>query len=365
MMAEMLTQPDAVRILTEEMADFVLAYAQNRNLLRFHYHRPDQILSRLRDLQRDQLTFTAVPDFDPQRQFFISDDEGDHLLREAEDRHEYRLGVYSFFLAHMDDKERERYLRGIHGEYSGSYSGNDNILYNTKGITFSHGDLTKPYAETVWSWRVVTKRIEKLIQQDQFLSGADREAMPEYERKQVAQAVINGLRDAPDYIPRPYTGNPITDYWENVRQIQEQLTDPERVEAIFTSLTQVMDMTLPNDRNYTARQQAVQTMEAFRDGTYSLFGERREPVQQQENNDQETVGVQDEPAQSEEKADTSMNAEPPVDPVPAPIHRELSQADIDAALQEWNGNMDSKRAVVRYMREHGRERGTAAWLRQE
>ena len=45
--------------------------------------------------------------------------------------------------------------------------------------------------------------------------------------------------------------------------------------------------------------------------------------------------------------------------------RPLSQDDIDNALRAWNGNMDSKRAVVRYMKDHARDRDTAAWLSRE
>ncbi|MBQ6256218.1 MAG: hypothetical protein IJJ60_06470, partial [Clostridia bacterium] len=487
MMMGMLTQPDVIRILTDEMAEFVSAYAQNRNLLRFHYHRPSQILSRLRDLQREQITFTAAQDYDPQRDFFISDDEGDQLLRQAANQHEYRLGVYSFFLSHKETKEREKYLRGIHGEYSGSHDGNNNIVYNGKGISFSHGSITEPYAETTWSWGVAVRRIEKLIEKNQFLSDADRAAMPEYERKRVAQAVVNGLRDAPDYIPRPYTGNTFTDYWENIRQVQAQLTDPARIEAIFASLVQVMDMTLPNDRNYSARQQAVQTLESYRDGTYTLFGEKREPVVVQngstiesanepelpgssselrqeakeretppqshetkpaenyklgfghmgngltvwnsleyEHGDYKTVAhiaadrtvtfyddkmpesvrkiiieeaetanltisaTQNDPVFSTPPRDRTLTPpaqeaqtqpeEPPViadekspsqpsaeseEHAEASSPRTIAQEDIDEELREWNGIPESKQAVDRYMRVHGRERGTAAWLRQE
>ena len=39
--------------------------------------------------------------------------------------------------------------------------------------------------------------------------------------------------------------------------------------------------------------------------------------------------------------------------------------DIDTALCAWNGNIESKHAVVRYMKEHAREKDTAAWLAQE
>ena len=48
-----------------------------------------------------------------------------------------------------------------------------------------------------------------------------------------------------------------------------------------------------------------------------------------------------------------------------PVRRALTQAEIDAAIQEWNGHIVSKHAVVRYMKDHAREKDTAAWLRQE
>ena len=45
--------------------------------------------------------------------------------------------------------------------------------------------------------------------------------------------------------------------------------------------------------------------------------------------------------------------------------RSLSQDDIDDAIRAWNGDIQSKHAVVRYMEKHGREKDTAAWLAQE
>ncbi len=45
--------------------------------------------------------------------------------------------------------------------------------------------------------------------------------------------------------------------------------------------------------------------------------------------------------------------------------RSMSQEDIDDALRAWNGSTESKRAVVRYMEQHGREKDTAAWLSRE
>ena len=45
--------------------------------------------------------------------------------------------------------------------------------------------------------------------------------------------------------------------------------------------------------------------------------------------------------------------------------RPLSDNDIDKAIQDWNGKIESKHAVVRYMKDHARERDTAAWLAHE
>ena len=45
--------------------------------------------------------------------------------------------------------------------------------------------------------------------------------------------------------------------------------------------------------------------------------------------------------------------------------RPLSDNDIDKAIQDWNGKIESKHAVVRYMKDHAREKDTAAWLAHE
>ena len=45
--------------------------------------------------------------------------------------------------------------------------------------------------------------------------------------------------------------------------------------------------------------------------------------------------------------------------------RPLSDNDIDRAIQEWNGRIESKHAVVRYMKDHAREKDTAVWLAHE
>ena len=70
-----------------------------------------------------------------------------------------------------------------------------------------------------------------------------------------------------------------------------------------------------------------------------------------------------------EQAQTVVEAAPMPQPPSVqpliPAAQELTQEDIDDALRKWNGNPESKRAVVRYMGQHGREKDTAAWLSRE
>ena len=269
----------SLKALTDEWRTFTEAYRAEPDLLRFRYHQPAELLRQLEDLQREPVRFTVSEDYDPTLQRFISLDEIDKLLRgpDTERGTEDRLTVYAFFFAHPDAKEREKILRNMHG-VSGSYGGNDNISYDSKGVSFSHGDMTKPYAKIEWNWTKVRQRIETLIEQNRFLSQADREQIPEYERRQIAASIVVAYRDAPEGYIRPYNGDPIAHYSENVAAVQKLLRDPVQVKAIANELFLLTERTSPDDRQYEDRQNAVRQLAAYRAGEFSLFGEKREPI---------------------------------------------------------------------------------------
>lgn len=174
---ELVQEPGSLQKLVDECGAFLADYAHNRDLLRFRYHKTDEILQGLKDLQSDPIKFAASEDFTPQRRFFISQDEIDKLLREGPDHNDYRIGVYKFFEQHPDKSEREKYLWDLHGVYSGVHGGNDNILYTPKQLEFSHGSITDPYAKVELKWSTVRKRIEELIAKDAFLSAEDKEIL--------------------------------------------------------------------------------------------------------------------------------------------------------------------------------------------
>ena len=267
--SKLLKDPDTLQRITEEWGEFVAAHEQNRNLMRFGYNRPKELLQKLTDLQREPVTFTAAEDYNPQRRFFISMDEIDKVLRGGGE--DYRLAVYSFFVNHPDQKDREKYLKNYHGEYSGYHGGNDNRTYTSKGLSFSHGDLTQPYAKVELKWSVIIKRIDVLMSQDRFLSDRDREAMAGYEIRQLARSIHSFFIDAPELYPRPYQANAIADYWEGVEEVAEQLTNPNRVEEIYQMMLPLWEGTPQDDRHYQSRKTGLENMQAYRAGTYSVF----------------------------------------------------------------------------------------------
>ena len=195
----LLCESDTLQKCVDEWTAFNAALDAGQDLLRFRFYRPKEILERLRDLQREPLHFTVADGFTPDRQFFISADEIDEVLREGSGNTDYRLGVYAFYATHKDKAEREKYLKDYHGEYSGHCGGNDNITrIRGKGIEFSHGSITAPYAKVTLKWPEAAKRIGELISQNKFLSDADRAAMPKYEREQLARKIVNFFMDTPE-----------------------------------------------------------------------------------------------------------------------------------------------------------------------
>ena len=274
---ELLRQPEALQTLRDELKSFVKVYELDRELLRFQFHRPQKLLEQLTDLQREPLHFTAAESYDPQRRLYISMDEIDSLLRGGKRSTDYRLAVYSFYRNHTDRREREDFLKHYHGEYSGYHGGNDNVTYQSgKGVHFSHGSITEPYAKVELKWNAVEKRVSAMIGQGRFLSEEDRAAMPQYEKHQLARNIRTFFENVPQEQPHPYPFG--FDYWDAVKLIEPQLDDPARVEEIYQMMVPVWEATPQDDRMYEWRKTGFENLTAFRQGTFTLFAEHKEPA---------------------------------------------------------------------------------------
>ena len=274
---ELLRQPEALQTLRDELKSFVKVYELDRELLRFQFHRPQKLLEQLTDLQREPLHFTAAESYDPQRRLYISMDEIDSLLRGGKRSTDYRLAVYSFYRNHTDRREREDFLKHYHGEYSGYHGGNDNVTYQSgKGVHFSHGSITEPYAKVELKWNAVEKRVSAMIGQGRFLSEEDRAAMPQYEKHQLARNIRTFFENVPQEQPHPYPFG--FDYWDAVKLIEPQFDDPARVEEIYQMMVPVWEATPQDDRMYEWRKTGFENLTAFRQGTFTLFAEHKKPA---------------------------------------------------------------------------------------
>ena len=275
--AGLLSREDGLQTIISEYKTFAAAYQENPDIMRFRFYRPQKLLEQLSDLQREPLHFTAAEGYDPQRRFFISGDEIDNLLRGGKRSTDYRLAVYSFYRNHTERKERENFLKHYHGEYSGYSGGNDDVTYQlSRGVSFSHGDLTRPYAKVELKWNAVEKRVSAMIAQGRFLSDEDRAAMPQYEKRQLARNICAFFENVPQEQPHPYPFG--FAYWDAVKLIEPQLDDPARVEEIYQMMVPIWEATPQDDRRYDLRRQAFENLTAFRQGTFTLFAEHKEPA---------------------------------------------------------------------------------------
>ncbi len=349
----LLANPEMLQKITDEWGAFVAALAENRDLIRFGRNRAPELLRQLQDLQREPVIFTAAEDYNPQRRFFISTDEIDRVLRGHQD---YRLAVYSFYATHSDAKEREKYLKSYHGEYSGYHGGNDNRTYTGKGLSFSHGSLTEPYAKVELNWGKIAKRIGVLIFQGRFLSEEDRAAMAGYEIQQLARSVHNFFSGAPELYPRPYQSNSVSDYWKGVQEVAEQLTDPARVEEIYQMMLPLWEGTAQDDRYYSYRKTGLEDMEAYRNGTYSVFGtgQTLRPLIAVEESVQEQAELPAIPAETETDAPYHnlavelLHFYQEYDPYNYRDNMELGETDADAlvSLERQIQNTQQRRGIL-------------------
>ena len=275
--AGLLSREDGLQAILSEYEAFAADYQENPAILRFRFYRPLALQAQLADLQREPLHFTAAEGYDPQRRLYISTDEIDNLLCGGKRSVDYRLAVYSFYRNHTDRKEREDFLKHYHGEYSGYGGGNDDVTYQlSKGVSFSHGSIAAPYAKVELKWSAVEKHVSAMIAQGRFLSEDDRAAMPQYEKHQLARNIRTFFENVPQEQPHPYPFS--FDYWDAVKVIEPQLDAPARVEEIYQMMVPIWEATPQGDRMYKWRKTAFENLTAFRQGTFTLFAEHKEPA---------------------------------------------------------------------------------------
>ena len=452
-LAEQLTNTDFRDTLSGEFAQFYAAHEQDRSLLRFHYHKLENIWQGLRELPLPRRDFSSEMTAVPELARFITEDEIDHALDRGSGVEGGKGRIYEYFTADRTGKEKAAFLKDEYGiggrSHAVSGASHSDESHDSRGIVLKKAGC----ANVELSWTKVAARIDALIQKDRFLSPREKERYAqlqlekeaERELPTQAQTDYNAIKEAhPDDIVLFQVGDFFEMYGEDAKQAAELLAlnlttraipgagrvemcgvPAHNLEMYVEKLRDKYDVTIaeaPDFRGerhiYTLRsvdheaEAAINAYEAEfgADGTRVFrdpAAEQVQPTVQERLEHYRPVvmaAVSEDTAyrnacghSDRENAEIECNAAvrravlnskdmelirlfSDMPEFRSRLHREtfegtyarlhdllrpLSQDDIDDALRAWNGNIESKHAVVRYMEQHGREKETAAWLARE
>ena len=456
-LAEQLTNTDFRETLSSEFAQFYAAHEQDRSLLRFHYHKLNQIWQSLRELSLPRREYSSEMAAVPELGRFITEDEIDYALDRGSGVEGGKGRIYAYFTAEHTGKEKAGFLKNEYGiggrSHAVSGASHSDESHDSRGIVLKKTDC----ANVELSWTKVAARIDSLIQKDRFLSPREKERYAQLQREKDAERELpvqaqneyNAIKEAhPDDIVLFQVGDFFEIYGEDAKQAAELLdlnlstraipgagrvemcgVPAHNLEQYVEELRDKYDVTIAaaqktgtERRVYTMRSvdhEAEAAIDAY-EAEFGADGTRvfRDPaaVQPQptvaelfeqykltvgnalvaddaflnacHNSDRENAYLEGAAAirrivmASEDLQLTRLYFDMPA--FHNRLHQELldelyptlattvtpspykvTQEDIDAALQQWNGRIESKHAVGRYMKDHARDRDTAAWLAAE
>lgn len=455
---EQLSEPAFRQTLKEEYAAFWTAYQQDRDLLRFHYHRPREIWENLKDLDLPRRTFSSDLSQVPTVQHFITEDEIDAAMTGGSSFAGGKGRIYAFFMENHTDKEKVRFLKdeyGIggrsHALSGATHSGED---HDGKGLHYKKQDCPDVHL----NWENVAKRITSLVQKGRYLTEQEQAQYDKIqaEKEQAEEDAIqaqqpdsavweyNGVKERhPDDMVLYQMGDFFELYGEDAKeaaaelninlttraipsggrvemcgfpanqleQMVEQLRDKHDVtiSAVPEGGKERQEYSMPSIDHEAEQHINAQEAEFGADGNRVFWDTEataaptlREQFEQYKpvvtaaisedaayrnacgHSDRENAVIEGNAAvrravlSSKDMELIRLYSDIPefrqrlhrevIDETYPKLHellRPLSQEDIDTALCTWNGNIESKQAVVRYMKDHAREKDTASWLAQE
>ena len=324
-----LANPAFRAALLDEYQQFLTAHQDNRALLRFHYHHLEGMLARLRDLDLPRKTFSTELAEVPSVKRFITEDEIDAALTSGSGMAGGKGRIFAFFQESHTDKEKVDFLKheyGIGGRsHALSGAAGSDEWYDGKGLRFKKAGCPDVHL----TWDKAAKRITGLIQQGRYLSAQEQAELEQrQEEADLAEADAMAAQQAE-------------------LSIQDSLGQYKPI--VRTALE--ADTAYRNACGHSDHENAVI------EGNAAV---RRAVLN---SSDLELIRLYSDVPEFRHRLHGEV-----IDETYPKLHellRPLSQDDIDDALRAWNGNADSKRAVIHYMDAHAREKDTAAWLARE
>ena len=227
-LAERLRDPAFREVLMDDLAQLRSDCREDRSLLRFHYHKPDNIEQSLRELSLPRREYRTEMAEIPAVQRFITEDEIAATLTRGSNIEGSKGRIYAYFKEKHSPKEQADFLRkeyGIgghsHAVSGASHSGED---HSGKGVSLKKQDC--PDVQLKWS--KVASRISELIRKDRFLTPEEKTQYEQLQRQTAARSAAwndyNALKEAhPDDLVLFQVGDFFELYGEDAKQAAELL----------------------------------------------------------------------------------------------------------------------------------------------
>ena len=364
-------------LLTESRA-FVDAYRENRELLRFHYHRPQVLLTQLEELSMPRKEYHSNTAALPETGKFITEDEIADSLANGSSFEGGKNRIYAFFQNQHSLKEKADFLKEEYGTGGRSHavSGESGSFeeHGSKGIVLKKSDCT----DIQMNWNKVASRISELIRLNRYFTPDEQVLYDEKLAQATARTIAYNSYNAVKESNLAATLPTVSLFYDWYTEVKSQYPDAivliklnggylsfqadTQFAATLLGLEVVQREHLGEPKRVSVCYLPNEVVEEYLD----RLGEKNKTVfladRQPGKDDIDILQIAPQPTRH---IDEPSQEHPPVAPTDIPPIREITQTDIDAALQKWNGNSESKQAVASYMGDHGRERDTAAWLAKE
>ena len=171
--AAMLSDREQCETLIAEYRDFLAAYKSDRSVLRFHYHKTNEILASLESQLLPRVQFHADTELIPSPHQFITQDEIDKLLRDGGSTSGGKWQIFRYFTEEHSTEDKTDFLKREYGIGGRSHALSDapgsDESHDAKGMTLSKGGCEN----VSLTWRQIARRIDTLIASDRFMTAAE------------------------------------------------------------------------------------------------------------------------------------------------------------------------------------------------
>ena len=225
LLAGNLAKPAFRERLLSEYKVFMDAYRENRALLRFHYHRPQALLTRLEELSLPRKEYHSDMATVPKTGRFITEDEISASLANGSSVEGGNTRIYTFFQTPHTPKESADFLKkeyGI-GGHTHAVSGENGSYedHGSKGITLKKASC----ADVQMNWNKVASRVSALIRLNRYFTPDEQalydKALAQDAARNTAYNSYNAVKEAhPDDIVLYQVGDFFEMYGEDARQAE-------------------------------------------------------------------------------------------------------------------------------------------------